>query len=243
MSRRRLACLVFLSALVPACADGPDRPDLDFPIGLDRVRDLGIGVSASLPEAPAPRTLEVTINGDAFCILAGAELAATLPGATTTALGRGGIDPEFCGQNPSVTLTLSTEALVSPAILTVGDEYKTFHVDLGDLLVPREAAVVSPADGVLHGGQAVEVAWAPALELANATASAIVYTPTDSHVLDARADAGGRITGTAPAFAEDRDDAELRATIRGNVPVQCDAATCYLRGEWTASRPIALRRE
>jgi hypothetical protein len=243
--RPGLPCLLFACAIAAGCGD-PDGPDPDFPIGLDRVRDLGVSAAIAQPRGDQPRTLDVRVGGDAICIAAGSEFAVTLPGATTTMLNRGRHDEDFCGggfYDPSALLVLDENALPSPAILTVGDEYHTVQLDLGDLLAPRAATLVAPADGVLHSGQAFEVAWTPGLGVGDVSARAHIYAPSELTTLAPVADGDTRLTGTAPAFTADRDDAELAASLRGFRSVSCEGARCSVGGTWSATFPVALRRD
>jgi hypothetical protein len=250
MMMRALACLLLICASTAACDGDDDGHDPDFPIGLDRVRDLAIVARLEPGVGSATETLHVRVGGDAICIAAGGDFAVTLPGATATRLDRGDTVRDLCGlavDGPQAILELSDAARTAPAFLTVSDEYKSVRIDLGDLLLPRQATLVAPTDGALHSGQAYEVAWAPALGLTTARALANA-DPDDlsqpsidlGPTLDA---AASRVTGTAPAFADDRDDVTLRASIEGSRSAPCEGAACSVVGRWYGRFPIALRRD
>jgi hypothetical protein len=240
MLSRCLAVLLLSATLAPACNSSEEDPD--FPYGLDSVRELRVVAHAStLPGAARP-TLKVSIEGDALCIEAGSEFAVTLPGATTAVLERGSNDVDFCGvASPHAFLEIPAGPLPMPTIVTVGDEFKSVQLDLGDLLAPRTATLVAPADGALHSGQLIEVAWAPALGVASTGAQAILSAP--GNPLSAATDGGSRLTATAPDFAADSDDESLTVSLRGERPVPCDGARCSAGGEWGARFPVALRTD
>jgi hypothetical protein len=242
--RHGLACLLFVCAIAAGCGD-PDGPDPDFPIGLDRVRDLSVSIHALLPE-DGPATLRVTVWGDAICIAAGSEFAVTLPGAETLEWDRGRNDEDFCGGRlfaPHVVLAVDRDALTTPAIVTVSDQYESVRLDLGDLLVPRVATLVAPADGVLHSGQPIDVRWSPALAIADVTALGHVAGDDETHTLAPAAAGDSRLTATAPAFVRDADDATVEVSLGGDRAIPCDGARCSARATWSATFPIALRRD
>jgi hypothetical protein len=240
MLSRCLALLLLSATFSPACGSTDEDPE--FPYGLDDVRELSVTAYATtLPGAPRP-TLKVSIDGNAECIAAGSEFAVTLPGATTAVLEPGDNDVDTCGVfGPHAFLALPDGPMPTPTIVTVGDQFKTIQLDLGDLLVPRQAALVVPADRALHSGQTLEVVWAPALGVADTGAWALLSAP--GYALSALADGDARMTAIAPTFAADIDDVSLSVSLRGERAVACEGARCTAGGEWGALFPVALRRE
>jgi hypothetical protein len=206
----------------------------DYPSSLEDVDDLRVIVAAYTGGEGAVSQLTVRIEGDDDCIRAAPGFVAYMTGIGRRSVDRGDDSADFC-DTPSINLSLTSEAHVPSQVLRVSDESLEVVVELGDLLVPRAAVLVEPADGVVHSRSPLAIDWTPATRLADTTFRAEL-SPFDLALGADRST--GRLRGTVPGTIPESRPQQLRVIGDLDGPLPCSNASCAASVTWTLNLTV-----
>lgn len=245
----RTSSAVLIAGLMTACARAPTSlAELDDPVLVVRLGEMHTreGLFA---------LVEVTVRHARSYAVLTTPLDGTLDGAGLEVLSRGeapGSGVLSFGVNPSLRAVVPFGD-AARSTLVVSDHTATFSVTVAAMLAPRSIAVAQPADGVLHLGQRVEVAFAPesdALDLGVCGVQFVRPRQWDLGgcsrpglaVQTARGRFGFTMPRTIPEAPSGVTDAVLNIEVdRRPQVVECVGVTrCEVVGRWTDEAPVRL---
>jgi hypothetical protein len=226
----RLASLLVLPALATGCLGD------DYPSSLAEVTNLRIAVEGHGHDGVVSM-LTVRITGEEPCIRAGRYFNAVMTGIADRTGTAGDDSEDFC-DTPVLNLSLVQQAHVPDQVLRISDPSLLVSIELGDLLVPRAASLLAPADGVVRADTSVAATWSPASDLGRREFRSSLGA--GSAALDAQPD--GELGGYAP-WPLDATATELRVSAALNGPLPCgDDATCEVRMGWSVPFDVTVAR-
>jgi hypothetical protein len=161
---RATTALVLGSALAgAACGDEPAPPVYSMATRLAEVEDLAIGISVWNERQETKIAVDIAGSNDLIELGPGFSIAVDdfrfEPGSPQVI--HGSLDPSMPA-TPWIELVIPLAQQTPDAVLTITDGESTATVLLGDLLVPRIARWLEPADGVVRSGDEVAISWEPA---------------------------------------------------------------------------------
>lgn len=212
-------------------------------------------VVRSLAEAGARLAIGVSVDESGIgvsvaaagtaCVVLDASFTGSIAGVGPPQI-TGGTDsgPDFPCEGAGLTFPPWAPAVT--ATLRIADATRTVDVSLGDGLVPRTVALVTPADRHVAAGSELVLAWTPAADLAadptltryslsgRTYGSAAPSAPIPLVVRD------GELVGTAPALPA--GDGELALVFGGpvNGAAPCVDATCRVSASLLAIVPVTF---
>lgn len=161
-------------------------------------RDLSIRV-----ELEAGRLDVALVVPGADCVVLDGSFTGSLTAAAPPQVSRGADSgPDFFCPDPGLIFT--TVPAVAPATLRLADATRTVDVALGDLFLPRAAALTLPADGVVSPGDELVIDWTPATDVTARSSLPAFSVSEHSFVTFESAPAliaprGAQVVATAPA--------------------------------------------
>jgi hypothetical protein len=227
----RLASLLVLPLVATGCFGN------DNPTSLADVDDLRVIVDSYASTDGAVSQLTIHIAGSDDCIRAAPGFVAFMTGIGERTVRRGDESEDFC-DTPSIDLRLSREARLPSQVLRVSDESLEVVIELGDLLMPRTAALATPADGVVRSGAPLAITWAPATELDD-TGFRAEIAPFE---LDLDADPSGLLRGMVPGTLPASGPQQLRVIGELDAPLACSNAECSASLGWIRELAVEIAR-
>ncbi|MCE9573335.1 MAG: hypothetical protein K8W52_09275 [Deltaproteobacteria bacterium] len=226
--------LVSLAALAVAACD-PTVHDLDDASSDElhvEVRrdsdwndDLQVVVTVDLPTAGR-------------CLELGPSFGGALEGLAPTRIDHGLADYEFGCAPATLTFDVPAARRVPDATLTVGDASRTIAIPLGDRLVRRTGALVTPADAIVRPGAPIAFTWSSAADRTSGAFHVFLRSPSQVLTdLDPRV-RGDQIAVDAPARLEPGDGEACLAWEPHGLTLPCPGATCTLNTWLETCQPV-----
>lgn len=226
----RLASLFLLPALATGCLGD------DHPTSLAEVTNLEMHVVGEGTDGVVS-TLTVHIRGEEWCILAHRDLVAVMPGIAGHAIYGGDASDDLCA-TPIITLVLAESAWLPDQVLRISDPSLEVDVELGDLLVPRAATLLEPADRVMRTDTEIAATWSPASDVGRLAFSSLLGA--GSATLSSEPD--GQLRGYRPRPL-DATATELGLSAHAVGPLPCsDDASCHVDLRWTVPFAVTIAR-